>query len=210
MTRIHWPRGSVLVAIMFGAVFAGVGVAAIPNSTDGRIYACYESQSGLLRVYDNQSGTPRACGKSEKPIEWNQQGVAGEKGDPGAQGPAGPQGVPGPQGLPGPQGAPGPQGLTGPQGPAGEQGPSGTPGVSSLERVRSIKSVGPGVFASLTTLCPAGKKVLGGGYWVSAINDVYVWESLASDDLTGWRVSVHNRDILATTELTVDAVCATA
>ena len=209
MTRQR-PRVSTLAAlIVLGVAFAGVGVAAIPN-VNGRITGCYDAQYGLLRVYDGQTGTPKPCGKNEKALEWNQQGLAGEKGDPGVQGPPGLQGAPGPQGLPGPQGAPGPQGLTGPQGPAGEQGPAGTPGVSGLERVRSIKSVAPGAFDSLTTLCPAGKKVLSGGYIVSAIKDVRVWQSLATDNLTGWEVSVHNRDILDTTEIAVDAVCATA
>ena len=50
--------------------------------------------------------------------------------------------------------------LTGPKGPAG---PAGAPGVTGLQTVTvTSDTVSPGTSVSLTAICPAGKKVLGG------------------------------------------------
>jgi hypothetical protein len=75
------------------------------------ISACYDKQSGQMRIYDADGGLPKACGAKEQSISWNQTG------------PQGPQGAQGPQGE---AGLPGPQGEQGPAGPQGEQGPAGT------------------------------------------------------------------------------------
>lgn len=56
------------------------------------INACVNKATGAVRIAN-------ACGRSETPLSWNQQGPAGSQGPagpPGAQGPAGPQGSAGP------------------------------------------------------------------------------------------------------------------
>ena len=87
-------------------------------------------------------------------------GAPGAQGDPGAQGaqgdpgPQGPQGDPGPQG---PQGSPGPQGAQGIPGPSNSQVPAALSGTSAA-------GLNAGQTYSLTSTCPAGTKILGGGY----------------------------------------------
>jgi hypothetical protein len=70
------------------AVAAG-GVAAYAAIPDGNkvIHACYQQQSGQLRVIDTDRGD--SCRPSERALQWNQQGP---KGDRGPQGPPGPPG----------------------------------------------------------------------------------------------------------------------
>lgn len=82
------------------AVAAGIATAGIP-SPGGVIDACYERQSGQLRVYDVEDDVPRGCRSSETPIQWSQMGPSGPSG---ATGPTGPTGPPGPSGA---DGAPG-------------------------------------------------------------------------------------------------------
>ena len=95
---------------------AGIAFGAIPGAA-GVISACYDKQSGQLRIYDAEGSTPKECGRTEAAISWNQQGPKGDKGDTGPQGPVGPAGPAGPTG---------PAGATGPTGPAGPAGPAGT------------------------------------------------------------------------------------
>ena len=113
------PTGSSwkLVALAGVIVVAsgGIGVAAIPSSSDGKITGCYGNSNGQLRVIDAQAG--EQCKTNETQVTWSQtgpQGATGPAGPPGAQGEPGPQGEPG---APGPQGEPGPQGDRGPAGP---------------------------------------------------------------------------------------------
>jgi hypothetical protein len=100
-----------------------------------------------------------------------QIGPSGPPGPSGAPGPSGEPGQPGPSGapgLPGPSGSPGPVGPTGVIGPSGPAGPSGGPGVSGREVFR-IQDVDTGEDGKeLFVWCPAGKKVLSGGYSYSA------------------------------------------
>jgi hypothetical protein len=150
---------SLAVVLVAGAV----AFADIPD--DGVLHACYDKESGRLRVVDN-----KGCHHDERKITWSQkgpQGPRGEAGPAGANGPAGPAGPKGetgpagergvmgpdgpmgPQGLVGPDGPPGPAGPagatgprgsagpTGPEGPAGQPGPRGPAGVSGLEMVRA-------------------------------------------------------------------------
>ena len=105
----------IATSVLLGA--GGVAYAAIPG-TDGLIHACYDTQSGQVRLVDPATGQPKGCGKTEKAVAWNQQGPAGPTG------PAGPAGPAGPQGEAGAQGEPGAQGETGPAGPAGPAGTS--------------------------------------------------------------------------------------
>ncbi len=97
------------------------------------------------------------------------QGLQGPQGDPGPQGAPGPQG---PQGDPGPQGATGPQGAQGPQGPQGAQGlqgPQGIPGPADSQVLAPVSAtsaagLNAGQAFTLTSTCPAGKKILAGGW----------------------------------------------
>ncbi|MGB7819061.1 MAG: hypothetical protein WBL35_10060, partial [Ornithinibacter sp.] len=76
-------------------VLAAAGVAAAAPSSDGTLHACYDEQSGQLRLVDPDTGTPKGCGKKEGAVTWNEQGP---QGDPGPAGPAGPSGATGPAG----------------------------------------------------------------------------------------------------------------
>ena len=58
-----------------------VAGAAIPDSTDGEIHACYQKNQGQLRVIDAEEG--QTCRPAEKSLVWNQEGVQGETGPRG-------------------------------------------------------------------------------------------------------------------------------
>lgn len=109
------PKLATAAAVAAVLALAGVAFGAIPGA-GGVISACYDKQSGQVRIYDAAGGTPKGCGKTETSVSWNQQGPKGDKGDTGPQGPAGPQGTAGPQGPAGPLGPAGPQGPAGPAG----------------------------------------------------------------------------------------------
>jgi hypothetical protein len=117
-------------------LIAGAGAFADIPDRDG-LHACYEKDSGRLRVVDNES-----CHQDERKLIWNVKGPEGPRGERGPagpngdigrigpEGPAGPAGAVGPQGPAGPEGQPGPQGLVGPDGAVGPEGPSGPRGPS--------------------------------------------------------------------------------
>ena len=97
----------------------------------------------------------------------------GAAGAVGPAGPPGPQGVPGTNGTNGATGATGPAGPPGPQGPQGvpgtngtngAAGPAGPPGLSGVVYVSLATSVSNLSGNSLFVPCPAGKKVIAGGY----------------------------------------------
>ena len=60
---------------------AAVAGAAIPDSDDGEIHACYQKNQGQLRVIDAEDG--QGCRPSEESLVWNQEGVQGETGPRG-------------------------------------------------------------------------------------------------------------------------------
>ena len=66
-------RRLALLAAAVTAVVAGVSYAAVPDG-DGMIHACFDRQSGQLRIFDPETNTPKACGSKETAISWNQQG----------------------------------------------------------------------------------------------------------------------------------------
>lgn len=99
------------------------------------------------------------------------EGPAGKDGLQGLTGPMGPMGPMGPVGAAGLQGVQGVPGAVGLQGPQGEPGPQGAPGVSGLVMVNSARStLGALAKVSAVAICPAGKKVLGGGYSITGNN----------------------------------------
>ena len=115
-------------------------------------------------------------GPKGEPGPVGPQGVAGppgEIGPPGPAGPPGPEGPIGPQGVVGPDGPPGPMGPAGPRGAPGLQGDRGPAGISQFEVVTArtptngFNSESP---KQVTAECPNGKRVIGTGASVEAIN----------------------------------------
>jgi hypothetical protein len=96
---MRWARGRgrlvrvAAVAVGAVALSGGIAYATIPG-TSGTISACYEKNTGYLRVIDAEAG--RACAKVETPLSWNQRGPAGARGADGAPGKDGEPGARGP------------------------------------------------------------------------------------------------------------------
>ena len=138
---------AVITVAVVGAVTIATAVAyaAIPSANS--ISGCYNVTNGNLRVVDDST----TCREHERSLVWNQTGPTGPTGPTGATGDTGAQGA---QGVQGPQGT---------QGPEGASGPVGATGVTGYEIV-----VGPPARNNAVTVayadCPAGKKVLGGGF----------------------------------------------
>jgi hypothetical protein len=182
----------------FAAALVAVAQAAIPDR-NGVIHGCYQQSLGALRVVND----PTACRIGETPISWNQ---TGPRGLTGLQGPQGAQGLPGQQGPQGPQGAQGPQG---PQGPQGLQGPPGA-GLSGLVRIQEDSPFDFVATKQVHADCPAGKKILGGGYtFFYGGPTVPIRTNLPSVNLDAWYVSGTND---ANTDWSVSAIalCADA
>ena len=78
LRRVTGPLVLGAAALLAVAAVAG---AAIPDSDDGEIHACYQKNQGQLRVIDAEEGG--ACRPSEESLVWNQQGVQGETGPRG-------------------------------------------------------------------------------------------------------------------------------
>lgn len=121
------------------------------------------------------------------------------------------------KGHAGPRGQDGSDGPTGQQGLAGAPGSPGAPGVAGGFNPAKITYVtGPtialGVYPdpsytqTATATCPAGTKVLGGGYFAS-INDPAA--SLPAIDGSSWHAILQNQSSIPTTA-NAYAVCAGA
>jgi hypothetical protein len=193
-------------ALVGAAVAGGVAWATIPDS-GGVIHTCYSQSTGTWRPIDYPTAR---CKSGETLLEFNQKGV---KGDTGPQGPPGPQGGKGDQGPQGLQGLQGLQGIQGPKGDKGDTGPAGPPGPSGISGYEVVTAnVDVGGFGSTATeaVCPAGKKVLGGGVWT---HHSLVSRSAPTPDLSGswhgWAGAVSNPFIDGET-ITVYAICAFA
>jgi hypothetical protein len=150
-------------------------------------------------------------GENGDPGPAGPQGVQGEKGEKGDEGDTGPIGPQGPRGDKGEQGDVGPVGPMGPQGPQGPVGPQGPSGLSGYVIVTgNPQVVQDGKTTRLTVSCPAGKKVLGGGYSnpdARGTNNS-VLASFPSSD-TMWEVQIHNPSGSAQFGITPYGICAT-
>jgi Collagen triple helix repeat (20 copies) len=141
----QWVIGAACAAsgMMLGA--ATIAVASPDTSAQGVIHACVKTvgDSPNLRVV-SEAGD---CKKNERPLDWNLQGPAGERGA------LGPQGIDGAQGVPGPQGERGPQGPQGPSGPASESrvGDSDAGGAFFSRQELVAPAYVPGTEAQVTT-----------------------------------------------------------
>jgi Collagen triple helix repeat (20 copies) len=98
-----------LPALAALALAGGVAYATIPDG-QGVIHACYDKQSGQVRIFDPAGGMIKGCGKTEAETSWSQTGPPGATGSAGPQGQQGPKGDPG---LQGPKGDPGQLTLAG-------------------------------------------------------------------------------------------------
>ncbi len=194
-----------LVAATTGTAWATGAVGAIVGS-DGRLNGCYLKDNGLLRVV----AAGEECRTSELAVQWSQRGPQGEQGPQGLQGPIGPQG---PKGDPGDKGDTGSQGPKGDKGDRGDVGPQGQPGpaggVAGHEIVSMDKWVPSLQSAQVTAACPAGKKVIGGGYFSPAItpDTSAPFTGLGTGLGEGWTVIGYN-GALFSVYLRAYAICA--
>lgn len=137
------------------------------------VYACYVSASGTMyRI--KAANAPAACVDAA-----HVQFTFNVKGRDGATGPAGPAG------------AAGATGATGAPGAAGAQGPPGQNGVSGWEKVMASSSCGASCTVVVT--CPAGKKVIGGGFVSEVVEPngrKFIWAPFSSYPVsdTAWEV----------------------
>jgi hypothetical protein len=109
----------------------------------------------------------------------------------------------------GPQGPRGAQGASGPQGPQGPQGPAGPSALSAITVQPGGLTVAAGDVDGGTIFCPAGQRVISGGY-VAIAADGEVFASIATDDRTGWILLLDNFDSPVEGELDGEAYCAAA
>jgi len=115
-------------------------------------------------------------------------------------------------GARGAQGPQGPKGATGLQGPQGAQGIQGIPGLAGYQIVRVDGSMAAtDVGGSGTATCPTGKNAIGGGAY--DFNErLTIEQSYPSADGKSWNATwagVNGEQAGATSQITVEAVCAT-
>ena len=100
----------------------------------------------------------------------------------------------------------GPQGSQGQKGNQGVQGPKGDVGAGLHDyNIVQMTVTGDGTERFVDVPCPAGHKVLGGGYAASR-DDIFVPLNLPLADGNGWRVKAVGPD--TTWEIQAYAVCA--
>jgi hypothetical protein len=129
--------GLVLLFTVAGLTVAGgIAYATIPDG-DGVFHACVKEKNGAVRLIDpSDPGRTGHCKGQEVAVSWNQTGQTG---------PIGPQG---------------PMGNTGPTGAAGATGAPGLSGLQTVTLASLSNSISP---KEAALLCPAGKRVIGGG-----------------------------------------------
>ncbi len=92
-------------------------------------------------------------------------------------------------------GAPGPVGATGADGPPGATGATGSTGLAGWQRISVVTtndSLGPGGEVVRTATCPAGKRVLGGGFVVFGATGRWVSTSNGPFSDSQWVVAMAN------------------
>ena len=71
---------AILVAGGVAALALGsFAFAAIPDG-GGVIHACYSTSTGAVRVTDTATNMPKGCSSKETALDWNQQGLKGDRG----------------------------------------------------------------------------------------------------------------------------------
>lgn len=164
----------------------------VSASTANTVTICVKN-SGFVYVV-GQGFWAKDCGKKDRLITINSDGVPGPKGDTGLPGPKGDKGdqgltgEQGPIGLTGPQGEKGDVGLSGAQGEIGSKGDNGLDGVSGWERVSGPMVTNTDGSKTSTAICSSGKKVVGGGYSQLTNYIFYVRNNYPSSENT-WTVT---------------------
>ncbi|NJK44640.1 MAG: collagen-like protein [Pleurocapsa sp. SU_196_0] len=139
-------------------------------------------------------------------------GPQGPQGDTGAQGDAGPQGLKGDQGDPGVQGPKGDKGDTGPQGTQGDAGAAGVSGYQRVVNTIQGPALAAGAESVFLAICPAGKRVVGGGAVIFGANGRWLATSNGPTSDTQWAVALANMigTPIAAQKIEVTAICVTA
>jgi hypothetical protein len=202
----HITRRTAVVTAVGSAVLIGGGsvawsaVAPTIPGPDGVIHSCYNATGnpvGSLRVIDPSTGA--SCSKNEKALNFNQTGP---------RGPQGVQGLPGADGVDGTDGVDGIDGTDGQAGPTGATGPAGASGLSGYQVVSADGALGQ---HQVDVTCPAGKRAISGGGYVSPGGFLRV--SAPAFNGFGWTATGSKDDIGTDnnfyTTVTVYAVCAT-
>ncbi len=184
------------------ALAATAGAAAVGTTASGLTKASFVKVKCPGRTARGHKVTCKV--KGDLPL--SAPGVAGPQGDTGAAGPAGATGPAGPRGTTGPQGSTGPDGVAG------------------YETIRTrfagvfIPDSNPnrGLSAVQTVDCPAGKRVIGGGYDLGTNSTqagtqraVTASMSAPTPSGSGWSVQLFNNGGFGVSiDLEVTAICA--
>jgi len=191
-----------LFAALGGSAYAAVTVTG-KNIKDGTVTGRDVKSRSLGTDKLSAGAVSSLAGRPGPQGAQGPEGPAGSKGDTGERGPAGAVGKPGPAG---PVGATGPKGDSGPMGPQGAPGPSGTTGWGYVVRAFRIPD---STYATWSSPCPSGKKVLGGGVVSGLGKDGFrVIESGPDGAGTGWTAIVINFSGYPVTQY-LWAICAT-
>jgi hypothetical protein len=148
------------------------------------VQAAIPDPSGVIHACYRANGNLRLVDKSnctsgETALTWNQTG------------PQGPAGAPGPAGTPGPQGQP------------GTPGPAGVAGYEIINTHGTLPLNGS---IEVTATCPAGKRVIAGGYVAPSVLDTASSSRPEGDN--GWRVEFKSNG--GNGDASAYAICATA
>jgi hypothetical protein len=148
------------------------------------VQAAIPDPSGAIHACYRANGNLRLvdkfnCTSSETALTWDQTG------------PQGPAGAPGPQGPPGPQGQP---------------SAPGSAGVAGYEIMNTHGTLPLNGSIVVTATCPAGKRVIAGGYVAPSVLDTASLSRPEGD--SGWLVEFKSNG--GTGEASVYAICALA
>jgi hypothetical protein len=137
----------------------------------------------------------------------------GNAGAQGIEGPVGATGIAGEIGTAGATGQRGMEGSVGANGATGDLGPTGATGANGVigyELVTNITEVADTTSKTVPATCPAGKKVIGGGYAVTSDGTTFrtISDQPTSDDT--WTVAVTRTSGTYVWSLKVTAICINA
>jgi hypothetical protein len=96
--RLTFANVTSLLALFVALGAGSYAIGSIPGK-DGKITACYQKRTGVLRVVD--ADKKQKCPKGHRRLAWNQQGIQGTAGAPGQPGQPGQPGAPGAPGISG-------------------------------------------------------------------------------------------------------------
>lgn len=178
--KFLFPKWLVALNVILISMMSVTLVSAHGGNT-ALIHSCVNNTSGEVKIIAATAN----CPSNYRSLDWNIQGPAGQQGPVGTVGPVGPMG---PQGEPGPQGDPGPQGIQGIQGPAG---------ISGWEVIQVNSGTLDQFRIDVTVDCPAGKKVLGGGFSTAGNNQYAVVMANAPLGNDRWVVTLFQSDLTA-------------